>query len=890
MPTLSSFGMARAPTQREIDEQAKYQALQRATALNNNTVQVTAAGSEAPPPSFGSLGDAQAAQDKYYQQHGTTDPGIEASITRMQNPDIDYDALNSAGETPFDPTQTDIAKTISANKGATNVFAGLKTKPPTSSVAKKSGREAEKAAINIQTRIQTGTAKNGTPIFSMVTDEAATQAARDALDQKFMEEDKMASDKQKQKEDLQKSSSGAPTTAQRSTGDTFTTRGIPEVKPPDFTSIDTHLDLGNTMVQQDPALAKGYIPELVNLQKQRTRIENDFKKSIADFDTQDKNNNGVTDSIESITKDSLKALEENKVKEDAIAKEVAQINLDAANLVKEMAEIGQKKFELQQKRNEQLVLDNNIEMERKNRLIANKLGIATGGNGLRWMQEEVRKGVDTLANLQESGSLQQAEFALKLGTEYNINVRSATNAYDAVRLQLNTQFSNDIKNLKSVVTLEAEERRKEKKSITKDYLDALDANDKTTYELIKDFNKTLNDGKSELKKMEQQEDRDRKRAEAAEDAADKRMRFQEAQQDKRLGITTSNQTRQQINTDRKMEKAEEKLVRTDFAKLYDSPTVKDYAKIRNSSDKATAVLTEAKKKGKIDLGVAKEVLGVLYEKALDPDSVVREGEYERAGLAQGIYKKAEAAIGILEGGDITLLSQDLINAFQQTIETMTKAQRESAQAEYAGAISRMVEFNSGSLYYDINPATITLPAGVSIPDWAAKTYFEDEEEKANDTSLDFDWHTSAGSTASGDPLSWVSEVGTGKIIGGSPFHKGIDKFAIDIDGRIGDPLPSPVGGTVTKVVESDEGYGNYVVVTDKDGYDHIFGHLQDFDIGEGDYIYPGSTIGRIGNTGKVIPGERGDGSHVHYRISKGNTGIDPQEYYASHSRQFAYAH
>jgi murein DD-endopeptidase MepM/ murein hydrolase activator NlpD len=138
-----------------------------------------------------------------------------------------------------------------------------------------------------------------------------------------------------------------------------------------------------------------------------------------------------------------------------------------------------------------------------------------------------------------------------------------------------------------------------------------------------------------------------------------------------------------------------------------------------------------------------------------------------------------------------------------------------------------------------------------------------------------------GGNVSGDFTSWEKSVGTGQEIPGSEYHKDIDKYAVDIDGKIGDSLPSPVSGTVIKVVTGhkqgeSKSYGNYIIVRDSDGYEHLFGHLSGVGVAEGSTIAAGVPLGQIGNTGSTVAGKGGDGSHVHYRVSKNGVAIDPK--------------
>ena len=103
-------------------------------------------------------------------------------------------------------------------------------------------------------------------------------------------------------------------------------------------------------------------------------------------------------------------------------------------------------------------------------------------------------------------------------------------------------------------------------------------------------------------------------------------------------------------------------------------------------------------------------------------------------------------------------------------------------------------------------------------------------------------------------------------------HKGID-----IDGAIGDLLQSNVKGKVV-AKGRDNVSGNYVYVMDDNGLKHFYAHLDSISVAVNDIVDVGTKLGTIGNTGNVVKGKGGDGSHLHYGVKQGNTWIDPTSY------------
>lgn len=94
---------------------------------------------------------------------------------------------------------------------------------------------------------------------------------------------------------------------------------------------------------------------------------------------------------------------------------------------------------------------------------------------------------------------------------------------------------------------------------------------------------------------------------------------------------------------------------------------------------------------------------------------------------------------------------------------------------------------------------------------------------------------------------------------------------IDIDGYKGQRLDSNVNGTVVHAGGANNSigiptqYGKTVVIK-AGSYYHIYAHLDSISVKSGQKVGIGQQIGTIGNTGNVIAGAGGDGSHLHYEV------------------------
>jgi len=97
------------------------------------------------------------------------------------------------------------------------------------------------------------------------------------------------------------------------------------------------------------------------------------------------------------------------------------------------------------------------------------------------------------------------------------------------------------------------------------------------------------------------------------------------------------------------------------------------------------------------------------------------------------------------------------------------------------------------------------------------------------------------------------------------------KAGLDIDLKIGDPVVSPVNGKIIAVEPGNNGgFGNRIKIQDTRGNEIWLSHLRNkgFAVEVGDAVSAGEVVGLGGNTGSVIRGPGGDGSHLDITILK----------------------
>src|SRR5699024_5017034 len=97
---------------------------------------------------------------------------------------------------------------------------------------------------------------------------------------------------------------------------------------------------------------------------------------------------------------------------------------------------------------------------------------------------------------------------------------------------------------------------------------------------------------------------------------------------------------------------------------------------------------------------------------------------------------------------------------------------------------------------------------------------------------------------------------------GGQFHAGID-----LSKHHNAPIQAFTAGTVAYAGKGKPGtglggYGNVVLIKDKNGYGQLYAHLNSVGVKTGQSVKKGQTIGAQGQTGDA------DGSHLHYEVRK----------------------
>lgn len=128
------------------------------------------------------------------------------------------------------------------------------------------------------------------------------------------------------------------------------------------------------------------------------------------------------------------------------------------------------------------------------------------------------------------------------------------------------------------------------------------------------------------------------------------------------------------------------------------------------------------------------------------------------------------------------------------------------------------------------------------------------------------------------PTFWPVEGGDGRITqffgpADHPFtHNWYLHMGVDIAYGYGKAVLSAANGKVIERKYDSLGFGNYIVIRHKYGFQTKYGHLQNVYVDEGDTVTQGQKIGTMGSTGLST------GPHLHFEVRIGSQVVDPERF------------
>ena len=96
---------------------------------------------------------------------------------------------------------------------------------------------------------------------------------------------------------------------------------------------------------------------------------------------------------------------------------------------------------------------------------------------------------------------------------------------------------------------------------------------------------------------------------------------------------------------------------------------------------------------------------------------------------------------------------------------------------------------------------------------------------------------------------------------------------IQIVNSTGTPVLAAMSGTIKSVTSDTSGLGKYIIMSHENGYTTLYAHLDKALVHVGDFVEQGSTIGSLGNTGKILS------PALYFEIRKDGVPIDPADYF-----------
>ena len=167
--------------------------------------------------------------------------------------------------------------------------------------------------------------------------------------------------------------------------------------------------------------------------------------------------------------------------------------------------------------------------------------------------------------------------------------------------------------------------------------------------------------------------------------------------------------------------------------------------------------------------------------------------------------------------------------------------------------------------------------GVSLTSYAPITYLSEEEKENSKIRTLFTELLSAEVSNIKDYPVTFPVLSEDSIKVSSVFGMRHDPFdgllrnhsGIDIVSHKEAKIVATASGTIEKVVFSNYGYGNYVLIRHNNGIRTRYAHLRSINVEEGQFVNRFQQIGVIGKTGRAT------GIHLHYEILDGLKTIDP---------------
>jgi len=114
---------------------------------------------------------------------------------------------------------------------------------------------------------------------------------------------------------------------------------------------------------------------------------------------------------------------------------------------------------------------------------------------------------------------------------------------------------------------------------------------------------------------------------------------------------------------------------------------------------------------------------------------------------------------------------------------------------------------------------------------------------------------------------------TERYLSGFDYSPSTNHYAIDIAGKMGNPIFAADNGVIVYAGWNDYGYGEMVVIDHGYGWQSLYAHLSVINVGCGQEVFRGDTIGLMGSTGNS------SGPHLHFELRNDEYGrVNPWDF------------
>jgi hypothetical protein len=122
-----------------------------------------------------------------------------------------------------------------------------------------------------------------------------------------------------------------------------------------------------------------------------------------------------------------------------------------------------------------------------------------------------------------------------------------------------------------------------------------------------------------------------------------------------------------------------------------------------------------------------------------------------------------------------------------------------------------------------------------------------------------------------DVNSWHPPLDKSHITSDFGLRRASWHYGVDFRVKVGTPVYSVFDGVVRIAGYDRRGFGRFVVIRHKNGFETLYGHLSSFSVQLAQELKAGDIIGKGGNTG------RSTAPHLHFEMRYSGNAIDPND-------------